>query len=442
MRRFCLALSVALLFVVSANAGLKEYVAQPDDAFRWEVRAQQKIGKVRCAELLLVSQNWHGHQWKHLLYIALPDDPVTDKHAMLLIGGADWKKEFDQPVEDPNKLSRGNAELLMMARTAKMPVAVLLHVPFQPMFDGRKEDQIIAYTFDKYLHTKDSTWPLLFPMVKSAVRAMDAVQQFAKKDWNIDIEGFTVAGASKRGWTTWLTGVVDPRVRSIVPIVIDTLNMRPQMANQLKTYGRYSEQIEDYTELKLQERMETPDGKVLQSMVDPYTYREDLKLPKLMVIGTNDRYWTLDALNLYWDGLEGEKRVLYVPNNGHDIQDLMRTLSTGTAMALRDAGLIELPNFEWDLAEDADGLTIRASSDIAPTQVLAWTASAPSRDFREAKWTSAPVESQDGKWVFQLPRPDSGCVAGFLEGKFSLEGNPAYLSTNLKILEAEPAATK
>ena len=32
-------------------------------------------------------------------------------------------------------------------------------------------------------------------------------------------------GASKRGWTTWLVGAVDPvRVKGIVPIVLDAIN--------------------------------------------------------------------------------------------------------------------------------------------------------------------------------------------------------------------------
>ena len=93
----------------------------------------------------------------------------------------------------------------------KTPVAILLHVPQQPIFGGKREDAIIAYTFDEYLKTSDPEWPLLLPMVKSAVRGMDAVTEFSDQTWSLKLKSFTVTGGSKRGWTTWLTGAIDGR---------------------------------------------------------------------------------------------------------------------------------------------------------------------------------------------------------------------------------------
>src|SRR5262249_39201898 len=131
-----------------------------------------------------------------------------------------------------------------LATKAKAPVAFLFGIPNQPLFGKLTEDTLIAETFVRYLETKDDSWPLLFPMVKRLVKAMDAVQEFAKKEWKHDVKSFVVTGGSKRGWTSWLTGAADPRVKAIAPMVIDTLNMQKQMDYQLESYGAYSKMID------------------------------------------------------------------------------------------------------------------------------------------------------------------------------------------------------
>ena len=96
-------------------------------------------------------------------------------------------------------------------------------------------------------------------MTKSAVRAMDASQEAMKKEWGLDVETFTVTGASKRGWTTWLTGAVDDRAVAIAPMVIDMLNMSPHTKLQKTSFGgKSSEQIDDYK--GLDEQIDTPRG--------------------------------------------------------------------------------------------------------------------------------------------------------------------------------------
>src|SRR6185436_9940170 len=118
---------------------------------------------------------------------------------------------------------------------------------------------------------------LLFPMAKSAVRAMDAVTEFVQQNGGSKIQGFVVAGASKRGWTTWLTGAIDTRVKSIAPMVIDVLNMEVQMQHHHDHYlgvterivDGYAETLNDYLEMNVVQRLGTPEGDALLEIVDP-----------------------------------------------------------------------------------------------------------------------------------------------------------------------------
>src|SRR6516162_1309073 len=170
-----------------------------------------------------------------------------------------------------------------LARKSGAPVAFLFGIPNQPLLGGKTEDALIAETFVRYLETKDSSWPLLFPMVKSLVKAMDALQEFAQKEWGVRIEGFIVTGGSKRGWTSWLTAAADARVIAIAPLVIDTLNMRAQLPHQLQSYGKYSEQIADYTERGLVPLPDTEEARRLWGWVDPWNYRARYKIPTMII---------------------------------------------------------------------------------------------------------------------------------------------------------------
>ena len=61
-------------------------------------------------------------------------------------------------------------------------------------------------------------------MVKSAFQAMRAVQEFTVEEGLADIEGWVVSGASKRGWTAFLSAAVrcetcPAKVIAVIPMV-------------------------------------------------------------------------------------------------------------------------------------------------------------------------------------------------------------------------------
>src|SRR5260370_39275627 len=174
-------------------------------------------------------------------------------------------------------------------------------VPNQPLHftdspdKARSEDDIIAYTRVKHFATKDDTWLVRLAMVKSGVRAMDAIQEFMASDagGKIKIDQFVVAGGSKRGWTTWLVGAVDDRVAAIVPIVIDALNSEAITRHHFEAYGFFSSALNDYVRHGLvSNKIGTPEYRAVLKIEYPYEYhdRRRLRLPKYMMKASCDTF--------------------------------------------------------------------------------------------------------------------------------------------------------
>ena len=346
MRRLSWSLA-AVVFVAAAGgarADLPTYIKKDEPKFSWKLKNKTTADAGTTYELELVSQEWHDITWKHRIDVFVPKG-VKPNATMLIYNTGGYNAGY--PLFG-----------FELANKIKAPVAFLYDIPNQPLFDGKKEDALIAETFVRALETKDTTWPLLFPMAKSVVKAMDALQAFTKDEFKDQATRFVLTGGSKRGWTTWLAAASDPRIVAFAPLVIDTLNMTAQMEHQLDYFGKYREMIHDYTERKLVPLPPGEDAKKLWQMVDPYFYREQAKQPKLLVNGTNDPYWTGDALNLYWDDLKGDKWVLYVPNAGHNLQepDKSRTRATNALAAFARSVTVgkPLPTLKWK-HDDADG---------------------------------------------------------------------------------------
>ena len=91
--------------------------------------------------------------------------------------------------------------------------------------------------------------------------------------------------------------------------------------------------IGDYTRRNLVPLPDTADARRLWMMVDPWMHRKKITQPTMIVNGTNDPYWTLDALNIYWDDLKGPKSVVYLPNAVHNLKE-HREYAVGAVAAL------------------------------------------------------------------------------------------------------------
>lgn len=416
-------------------ADLEKYVRKPEAQFGWKLKDKVEQSGDRIYDLHFVSQTWQQITWEHQLQVYQPRSVAPNSTMFLWVTGGSAR---------PAHISLG----LELARKIRAPVAFLYHIPNQPLLESQlREDDLIAETFVRYLQTRDENWPLLFPMVKSVIKAMDVLQAFSRQEWSDPVNSFILSGSSKRGWTTWLTAAVEPRVKAIAPVVIDALNIRAQMPRQLEAFGAYSARLAPYARRGLLPIPETPEGKRLSSMIDPWAYRDRLILPKLIINGSNDFYWVTDSLNLYWNELQGDKWVLYVPNAGHDLlrQDgansdqFAYVLNGLAAFARYQIGGRPMPKLTWKHDKLTGRLRLTVEATPAPTGARLWVAWGETQDFRKAKWKEQAVTFSKGIFIGEVTPPEEGYLAFYGELDYEIDGLKYHLSTQVGMIgKGEP----
>src|SRR5690606_1564201 len=421
---------------VTPSNALDHYIGLEDGAFAWEVRESTDLGDVKVHQLLLTSQEWRGHVWRHQLTLFVPQDKEHDGALLFISGGSNKDEQPNWSKED-----RLWPSLAAMAEKNKAIVSILKQTPNQPLYGDRTEDELISYTFHNIRADQDYTWPLLFPMVKSALKAMDAIQEFSAQELDHSVENFVVSGASKRGWTTWLTAATgDPRVKAIAPMVIDILNMPVNLQYQLDSYGEYSEQIQDYVNLGIVQSIETDEGRALATMIDPYSYRKELTVPKMIFIGTKDEYWTVDAIKHYDDDIPGKNLIHYVPNVGHDLGGGRQALEGLSAFFGTTLATGQYPVVSWHIQEGEE-LTEFSFSLDDPNLIDAvlWSASSEDRDFRDEKWRSRRLRKSDtAAFTLEEEHPKKGYKAFYVDMEYRDPNGGTYtVSTRMFLMDKE-----
>jgi PhoPQ-activated pathogenicity-related protein len=403
--------------VVTPETALQAYLNNGDKSFKWEVKERIKGDGITFFKVQYTSQTWQTIMWKHELMIMVPDElQFTD--AMLFITGGSNKNGLPNGHKITEELPQ---EFAKMAKLNKSVIALLWQVPNQPLYDDLVEDALISYTLHNYQKDHDFNWPLLFPMTKSAVRAMDIVQELSKKELSKKIKGFVVSGASKRGWTTWLTGANDNRVVAIGPMVIDMLNMPVNIPYQKVVWGDYSIEIQDYVKLGLAQQFgDGGKSNDLVQMIDPYSYRKRLTMPKMLFMGTNDPYWPVDAVKQYIDEIPGENHICYTPNAGHDMGDKKKAFATLSAFFGTTVSKGKYPICDYSMVE-LDGkitVSVKTTSDLLLDASIYSTIS-PNQEFRDKKWSSVVLSAEKKPVVrVEVDYPTSGYKAFYVELKY------------------------
>ena len=316
-------------------------------------------------------------EWWHYVDIIIPKQTTSSTGIMFIDGG-----------EKSDDYFRLDAQSVGNSIKTESVIVNVSNIPFQPLNflsseqGSFEEDDLIAFAWNKFLKQgakqKDVEWLPRFPMTRAIVRAMDLAQEIVLQN-DIIVKDFVVSGASKRGWTAWTTAAVDSRVKAVVPMVIDMLNLVPSFENHYRSYGEFSPAIQEYVNYNIQDWLGTEEFKVLMSYIEPFSFIDKFTMPKYIINAGSDEFFSTDSWRFYYDKLPGEKIIRYVPNKNHSLDGryLTEDLVSYFYRVIND---IEIPSLSWNLS---DNKLIAELDYDGEYDVSVWTAKNDNgRDFR------------------------------------------------------------
>ncbi|XP_041363192.1 autocrine proliferation repressor protein A-like [Gigantopelta aegis] len=425
------------------SSALSDYVFRPDPHYKYEILRKTRGEGYTHYVINMTSQKWLSDKisnhaiWWHYLSMVVPDKLKYPNDCFLFIDGGSNHKS------PPNETTRSTVVITMLAISTGMITGNLHTVPNEPIsfvedptHKSRKEDLIIAWTWKTFVDNNHTVpeYLLRFPMTKAVVRAMDTLAEVAGKlNVTNKLDRFYLSGASKRGWTTWTAGAVDPRVKGIVPVVMDLLHMVKNLHHQFRAYGGWTFAFKAYYELNFTQLLDNPRTQLMADYVDPISFKDTLTMPKLIISATGDEFFLLDDSHYYYNDLIGPKYLKILPNAEHScIGHTVDIFFTIRSFILSIATAAPLPELTWKREITPFGGRITVFSNIAPLKVnavYAHTLDGLRRDFRlfvggpdgkpyphPVLWYERKVQSLgNNSYMIEFEAPQNGWLAFLIQ---------------------------
>uniref|UniRef100_A0A914C0A9 Uncharacterized protein n=1 Tax=Acrobeloides nanus TaxID=290746 RepID=A0A914C0A9_9BILA len=454
---------LGVLCAIATSTPLDDWVWAPDDHYGWYDTGVKINGSYESCTYTAV---------------IVPNPLRFTRNATLWIVGGHQDNTLPGNIFEQNPTNMNRS--LSMACMLGMITGVLFQVPNQnvpnqnvifssdPIQEVRDEDAVIAFTWRHFIDDPtDPNWLVRFPMVKAPILAMDTITAFVSQnlgELGCQLDYYSVMGESKRGWTTWLVGAVDPsRVKLIIPIVLDAINFVAVEHHEYRSYGAWSYALDDYIAQGLAQRFDGSNMKLLQQMEDPYFYLDRLVMPKLIVNAAMDEIQQPDDSHYWWDACPEPKHFLLVPNAEHEMTlnydaGWYYVLPSIAAFVKGHVMNKPIPTFTWNISNSTGEIvaTVNFDGEIHEANVWwalscgfnSWDGNKTRRDYRMAHmdnpcycgrvdnssdppmcinlaalWSKEQVQPAivNGKRVYsaQFPKPDPGrWIAFFIAFKF------------------------
>jgi PhoPQ-activated pathogenicity-related protein len=239
-------------------------------------------------------------------------------------------------------------------------------------------------------------------MAKAAFQSMRAIEEYTKgADLGVDIEGWVVSGASKRGWTTWMVGAATctspgcPNIIGIAPLVPIVPDLHQIIHRQYQSLGGFTFAFVDYKEAGILQIVDEPSFRSIEEITDPgnAVYADRLaRLPKYVVVSSDDEFMQLDWTPLWYDSMasKGETHLLIIPNTEHSlstgIPELLTALpSVYVSMSLQQPRE-ERPYFSYSIDNTTGELSVTVPAKFVPSKVVLHHGQTTGKRRRDFRW--------------------------------------------------------
>ena len=327
----------------------------------------------------IYSSTWFGQDIYNTMTIYIPEDIPQEnwgKAAVLLQGGT---VQLDPTLDFIRDFGQNTALSL------KIPIC-LITSPINPSNYGYASETELAVEFRKIMLLDNNLLrEIAYPLAIKQMRAMTYMTtlDIAKNPIN-----FITGGSSKRGLAQWIVASVDNRVIGFLSSAYaapDLLNYWELVENN---WGGESP-LGDAAESR--EWLLTPVGMTYQEYFDPYQFSDTIDVPFILMVGTNDNYYPLEAANSLLLKLDNPKALELVPNYPHGMGSIKHLQNWRTII---QASLIDrkfgeiINNYEINATTSKIIINTNITNSEEIKDIKCWFTINEDLDFRSANWDS------------------------------------------------------
>ena len=178
--------------------------------------------------------------------------------------------------------------------------------------------------------------------------------------------------------------------------------------------GNWSFAMYDYWIEGINGRLDDPNIPKMMDLIDPYTYRQRLMMPKMLISATGDEFMQPDDTYYFWDDLPEPKYFRLLANTDHTT--VLNGLSAPhfvfsfRQLLLATWKEYHLPRFSWNRFDDPEKKTggITLTTDTPVKQIYGWVGDTRNQFRRDYRLLGLKGNHLGDYWTPEMPQLPDG----------------------------------